>query len=108
MSAFAEIAAITTERLLLSALRTDDAPELVSVLGDERLHEFIGGRPDTLEELQARYARLVAGSPNAGEVWLNWIARRRSDSQAVGTMQATLTSHDGRWTAQVAWVVGVE
>jgi RimJ/RimL family protein N-acetyltransferase len=107
MSSFDEIAAITTERLLLSPLHAEDAPELVDVLGDERLHEFIGGRPDTLEELHARYARLAAGSPDPGEVWLNWIARRRSDSQAVGTMQATLTPHGERWTAQVAWVVGV-
>jgi RimJ/RimL family protein N-acetyltransferase len=107
MSAFADIAAITTERLLLSPLRAEDAPELVGVLGDERLHEFIGGRPDTLEELHAHYARLLKGSPDPGEVWLNWIARRRSDSQAVGTMQATLTSRDGRWIAHVAWVVGV-
>jgi RimJ/RimL family protein N-acetyltransferase len=107
LSPLDEIAAIATERLLLSPLRAADASELVEVLGDERLHEFIGGRPDTLEELQARYARLLRGSPNSEEVWLNWIARRRFDSQAVGTMQATLTSHDGRWTAQVAWVVGV-
>ena len=107
MSPLNEIAPITTERLLLSPLRAEDASELVGVLGDEQLHEFVGGRPDTLDELRARYARLLRGSPNPEEVWLNWIARRRSDSRAVGTMQATLTIHDGRWTAQVAWVVAV-
>lgn len=107
MSSFGEIYTIATERLLLSPLRAEDASELADVLADERLHEFIGGRPDTLEELQARYARLVRGSPNPGEVWLNWVTRRRSDSQAIGTMQATLTSRNGRWTAHVAWVVGV-
>ena len=98
---------ITTERLLLSPLRAEDAPELVDVLADERLHEFIGGRPATLAELRERYARWVAGSPDPQEAWLNWIARRRSDSQAIGTMQATLTGDDRRFTARVAWVVGV-
>jgi RimJ/RimL family protein N-acetyltransferase len=107
LSAFDEAPTIATERLLLSPLRAEDASELVDVLADERLHEFIGGRPDTLEELQGRYARLAAGSPRPNEVWLNWIARRRSDSQAIGTVQASLTDQDGRWTAHVAWVVGV-
>ena len=107
MSTFGELPTITTERLLLSPLRVEDAPELVAVLADERLHEFIGGRPATLEELQDRYASLVAGSPDPEEVWLNWIARRRFDSQAIGTMQATLRGDDGHFAAQVAWVVGV-
>jgi hypothetical protein len=88
-----QVAAITTERLLLSPLRAEDASELVDVLGDERLHEFVGGRPDTLEELRARYAGLLRGSPNPGELWLNWIVRRRSGSQAIGTLQATVTGH---------------
>jgi RimJ/RimL family protein N-acetyltransferase len=104
---FDEPSTITTERLLLSPLRVEDARELVDVLADERLHEFIGGRPATLDELQEYYARFVAGSSEPEEVWLNWTARRRSDSQAIGTMQATLRGNDGRFTAQVAWVVGV-
>jgi RimJ/RimL family protein N-acetyltransferase len=98
---------ITTERLLLTPLRPDDADEMVEVLGDERLHEFIGGRPAALEELRERYAALVEGSPDSGERWLNWIVRRRSDVRPLGTVQATLTDEDGRWVAEVAWVVGV-
>jgi RimJ/RimL family protein N-acetyltransferase len=41
-------------------------------------------------------------------VWLNWIVRRRSDAQAMGTVQATLTMSDGESTADVAWVIGVD
>jgi len=41
-------------------------------------------------------------------VWLNWIALRRSDAHPVGTVQATLSKDGGRWTAQVAWVIGVD
>jgi RimJ/RimL family protein N-acetyltransferase len=99
---------ITTGRLDLVPLQAEDADEMAAVLGDERLHEFIGGRPATLAELRERYAKLAAGSSNPAEVWLNWIVRRRSDAQAVGTVQATLTSHDGRWTAHIAWVIGVD
>lgn len=99
---------ITTERLSLVPLRAEDAAEMVAVLGDERLHQFIGGRPATLTELTDRYARLADGSSNPDEAWLNWILRRRTDSQPIGTVQATLILDDDRRTARVAWVVGVD
>jgi RimJ/RimL family protein N-acetyltransferase len=103
-----DISTITTERLSLEPLRVEDAGEMAVVLDDERLHEFTSGRPATVEELRAHYARLVAGPARPDEVWLNWIVRRRGDSQAVGTVQATLTSRDGRRRASVAWVIGTE
>lgn len=98
---------ITTSRLILTALRPEDADEMVEVLDDERLHEFIGGHPASRHELRDRYGRLAAGSPNPNEVWLNWIVRRRHDSHPVGTVQATLTNHEGAREAFIAWVIGV-
>jgi len=98
---------INTERLVMTPLRAEDADEMAAVLDDERLHEFIGGHPSTPDELRSRYARLAAGSPDPNEVWCNWIVRRRPGDQAIGTLQATVTTHDGRSTAQVAWVIGV-
>jgi RimJ/RimL family protein N-acetyltransferase len=106
MDVFAE-AAIGTERLLLTPLVPGDADGMVEVLADPRLHQFIGGHPATLAELRARYARLAAGSPRPDELWRNWVVRRRTDAQPVGTVQATLTRHHDGWTAHVAWVVGV-
>jgi arsenate reductase len=100
-------APIVTERLLLVPLRPEDADEMVDVLADRRLHQFIGGHPATLEELRDRYATLTAGSPRLEEVWRNWIVRRRADSRPVGTVQATLTRHHEGWTAQVAWIIGL-
>ena len=100
-------AEITTERLVLTPLQPEDAEEMVEVLGDERLHEYIGGRPASPDELRHRYAALAEGSTDPHEMWLNWIARRRSDARPLGTVQATLTAEDGRWVAEVAWVVGV-
>jgi RimJ/RimL family protein N-acetyltransferase len=76
VSAFAA-ATIVTERLLLVPLRPEDADEMVDVLADPGLHQFIGGHPATLEELRARHATLTAGSPRLEEVWRNWIVRRR-------------------------------
>jgi RimJ/RimL family protein N-acetyltransferase len=99
---------ITTPRLALVRLRAEDADEMARVLGDESLHEFIGGQPLTIAELRDRYANLAAGSPDPDEVWLNWIVRRRTDSQPIGTVQATLTTRDGRPTAHAAWVIGVD
>ena len=96
--------AITTERLVLEPLRAEDADELAAVLGDERLHEFIGGRPATPAELRERYGRLVAGSGKPDEIWLNWTVRRRIDHVAVGTVQSTVRAE----TALVAWVIGVD
>jgi RimJ/RimL family protein N-acetyltransferase len=100
-------ASIGTGRLVLSPLRVADAEELAGVLGDPALHAFTGGRPDTPEELRRRYAAMVAGPGRPGELWRNWVVRRRADAAAVGTVQATLTRHPGAWTAEVAWVVGV-
>jgi RimJ/RimL family protein N-acetyltransferase len=101
-----DAATICTRRLQLVPLRPEDADEMASVLGGERLHEFIGGRPLTVAELRDRYTRLAAGAPDPGDAWLNWIVRE--GSEAVGTVQATLTTRDERRTAHVAWVIGVD
>ncbi|NUR61200.1 MAG: GNAT family N-acetyltransferase [Catenulispora sp.] len=98
---------ITTERLVLTPLTVADADEMVSVLADAELYEFIGGEAPTLAELRARYERQSAGGPGAGsssEEWHNWIVRRAEDRAAVGTVQATVV--DAGRAADVAWVVG--
>jgi RimJ/RimL family protein N-acetyltransferase len=103
-----ESTTIITGRLSLVPLQVRDAEQMVGVLGDKRLHEFIGGEPATIAELRDRYARLAAGSAGPDAVWLNWIVRRRSDAQPIGTVQATLTTKDGQSIANVAWVIGVD
>ena len=101
-------ATIETARLRLEPLRAENADEMAAVLGDERLHEFIGGRPPTVAELRDRYARLAAGSPSPDEVWLNWIVRCRTTSTAIGSVQATLAVRSNPGKAHVAWVIGVD
>lgn len=96
---------IETDRLWLEPLRVDHATELAAVLDDERLHDFIGGRPATAAELRSRYARLEAGrSPDGTQGWLNWAVRDRRTGVAVGTVQATLW-RNGTLTAEIAWVI---
>ena len=95
---------IETERLVLEPLAVEHAEEMAEVLGDPRLHAFIGGSPLSVEELRTRYARLVGGPPaGRDESWLNWVVRQREDGQLVGTVQATVASGT---EAALAWVIG--
>lgn len=97
---------LVTERLTLTPLTVADAAAMVSVLGDERMYEFTGGRPRTLEELREHYGWLAAGwSADGSEQWLNWIVRVAGISDPVGVVQATVTA-DGS-AVDVAWEVGV-
>jgi RimJ/RimL family protein N-acetyltransferase len=99
------VESLGTERLILRPLRVSDADEMFSVLNDASLHTFIGGEPGSLQQLKSHYARLEAGSGRATETWLNWIARRRLDGAAIGTVQATILAQ-GAGIAEVAWVIG--
>ncbi|MDH4113115.1 MAG: GNAT family N-acetyltransferase [Actinomycetota bacterium] len=100
---------IASRRLRLSPLVPAHAEELFPVLDDDRLHEFTGGQPDTIEQLRARLERWAAErSPDGGEAWLNWLVRSVSDDRIVGTMQATVARGTHGQVAVVAWTVGVE
>ncbi|MGV9337454.1 GNAT family N-acetyltransferase [Streptomyces sp. NPDC003688] len=102
-------APLTTPRLHLEPLRAEQAREAFGFLDDVRLHVWTGGAPDTLPELEARYARQAKGrSPDGSQGWLNWLLRRRVDGRLVGTVQATVSHVPGGGTeAAVAWVTGV-
>jgi RimJ/RimL family protein N-acetyltransferase len=95
---------LATHRLDLVALKPDDAIEMVSVLADPALYEFIGNGPKSLGELEGTYRRWAEGSPTAGETWHNWLIRLRDDGAAMGHMQATVMD-DGA-AAAVGWIIG--
>ncbi|WP_328538164.1 GNAT family N-acetyltransferase [Streptomyces sp. NBC_00344] len=94
--------AFSTERLDLLPLRAAYADEMADVLSDPALHSFIGGRPEAVDGLRARYARQLAGSSDPAVTWWNWVIRLRADECLTGTVQATV----GRGVAELAWVVG--
>lgn len=100
------IGSIETRRLNLVPLAVEHAEEMAEVLADPALHVFIGGAPHSPQALRTRYERLVAGSPDPGVRWWNWVIRLREDARLAGTVQATLSSAGHGWTAEVAWVVG--
>jgi RimJ/RimL family protein N-acetyltransferase len=98
---------LETGRLMLEPLRVAHADEMAEVLHDERLHEFIGGAPRTLEDLRERYREQVRGwSVSTSDRWLNWVVRERAGGTAVGGMQATLRVEAGEVVAELAWVLG--
>ncbi|MET9625641.1 GNAT family N-acetyltransferase [Streptomyces sp. NPDC006464] len=79
-----------SERLDLVPLRIDHAAEMAAVLADPALYAFTGGAPATVDELRARYERMLAGAPDPGVDWCNWVLRLRADGALAGTVQATL------------------
>ncbi|CAN5845036.1 GNAT family N-acetyltransferase [soil metagenome] len=99
---------IATARLTLEPLRVEHAAQMAPAFDDERLHEFTGGQPATLEQLRERYAKQVVGrSADGTQGWCNWVVRHRGTGAVVGTVQATLQAKHGRTSAEIAWVVAV-
>jgi RimJ/RimL family protein N-acetyltransferase len=105
-----EAATIWTPRLRLVPLRPDDADEMASVLGDDRLHEFIGGHPLTAAELRDRYTRLAAGAPDLGETGStgSCAAAKTSRRSAPSRRPSPPGTAGARRTSHVAWVIGVD
>jgi hypothetical protein len=82
---------ISTPRTVLTPITVADADEMVEVLAGRELYAFIGGEPPSVEQLRARYAKLVVGhSGNGLQDWYNWVVRVQDTGRAVGTVQATL------------------
>ena len=97
---------LTSARLDLEPLRVEHAEEMSPLLNDPALHVFIGGEPASLADLREQYRRQAVGrSADGSQRWLNWVARRREDGRAVGTVQATLTLKDETLVAEIAWVL---
>jgi RimJ/RimL family protein N-acetyltransferase len=101
-----EAVTIRTARLELVPVRVQYAEEMARVLGDPALYTYIGGTPESVEQLRSRYERWSAGSPDPMVTWLNWVIRLRSDGHLTGTVQATIGPEDDGVVAEVAWVVG--
>jgi RimJ/RimL family protein N-acetyltransferase len=97
---------VETERFLLEPVSVDHAPEMVRVLADPSLYEFVGGEPPTSEGLVRRYvAQSVGQSQDGSQWWLNWVIRDKPSGLLVGFVQATVEGETGRLSADVAWVV---
>jgi RimJ/RimL family protein N-acetyltransferase len=92
------IESIVTRRLELQPLVADDAEDLVGLLEDPLVSEWL--RAEDVGGLRERFAGWERRrSPDGSNQWLNWIARRREDARATGWVQATI----GRDRAEVAY-----
>jgi RimJ/RimL family protein N-acetyltransferase len=89
----------------LEPLSTAHAAPMEHVLADAGLYEFIGGSPPSRADLEARYARQVAGPRGAVFAWHTWIIRLVDGDEPVGYVQATVNGDDS--VAELAWVVGM-
>jgi RimJ/RimL family protein N-acetyltransferase len=97
---------IDTPRTLLTPITIQDADEMVEVLAGRELYAFIGGEPPSVEQLRARYTKLVVGHSDDGlQDWYNCVVRVQDTGRAVGTVQATVMSK--RTRAEVAWIIGL-
>ena len=90
--------------LRLEPLATTHAVEMERVLADAALYEYIGGSPPSRGDLEARYARQVAGPSDDVYAWHTWVVRLVGDDCAVGYVQATVHGDEG--VAELAWVIG--
>jgi RimJ/RimL family protein N-acetyltransferase len=83
---------LETERLRLEPIRADHADAMFAGLREPSLYAYqTDAPPGDLASLRERYAQLSTGrAPSGGRHWLNWIAVRRDDGDAVGYVQATV------------------
>ncbi|MDY7100513.1 MAG: GNAT family N-acetyltransferase [Actinomycetota bacterium] len=92
------------DRVMIEPLVPAHAELLYEPLRDDRLYRYIDERPpSSLDALRQRYAFLATETlPDRDETWRNWLARRRDNGDAVGTVQATI--RDGDSPASIAYV----
>ncbi len=101
-----QIEAVTTERLRLDPLSVDHAIDMVGVLADPSLYEYMGGEGPSLEQLQRRYTSQAYGrSQDESEGWFNWIVTGRDTDAPIGFVQATIQQHGPLFVAEIAWVI---
>jgi RimJ/RimL family protein N-acetyltransferase len=93
---------LSTARLRLEPLNSGHAEEMLPVLSDPAIHEFLDyGAPGSLEELRALYVKQEAGrSPDGSQLWLNWLVRLES-GQAIGYVQATVYPREKTYVGYV-------
>jgi RimJ/RimL family protein N-acetyltransferase len=77
-------AVIETKRLLLDALRADDAPELFAYRGDPEVARYQGWQPTRLEEAVAFIAAQSARAFGEPDGWCQLAIRSRETGELVG------------------------
>jgi RimJ/RimL family protein N-acetyltransferase len=80
---------ITSARLRLASLREAHAADLVGLLAEPLLRQWL--RAESLDQLRERFKSWEAQrSPDGTATWLNWIVRSRIEDRPLGWVQATV------------------
>jgi len=100
---------LKTARLDLEPIRAAHADEAYPWLSDDRIHAFTSGPPVSLEQVRAEFERQAEGhSPDGSQGLLTWMIRHRT-GRAVGSVQATVTRHQGGgMQARLFWIVAFD
>lgn len=99
-------AVITTDRTELLPMLATHAGLMFPILSDPELYLFTGDLPPRSEEILYRRYKWLEDrkSPDGTELWLNWMIKSLTDSEAIGYMQATVMPD----CTYVAWVIGLK
>jgi RimJ/RimL family protein N-acetyltransferase len=73
---------LTTDRLTLRGHRRDDFPDSAAMWGDPQVTRYIGGRPQTTEEVWARLLRYVGHWTLLGFGY--WVVRETATNRFIG------------------------
>ncbi len=97
---------IRTARLLLEPITEGHAEGMFRVLDDPSLYRYTPSEiPTSRAWLRERYRVLPLGmSPDASQLWLNWIVSRLEDRIPIGYVQATIPLSLGH--ALMGWTIG--
>lgn len=92
-------------KIYFQSLNIDHANLLFEYLQEDALYHYI---PDqkyaSIQALKERYSRLIQGSTNTEEIWLNWVIFNDSElKKPIGTLQATLFPQQE--TVQIGYVI---
>lgn len=92
-----------TKRLSLEMLHENHADEMFDILRDPTIYQYMGGRPNSTEELRQQYRRQSSNWDGRPVSWHTWIIREKQTDTAIGYIQVTL-NHTDR-SAELAWVL---
>jgi RimJ/RimL family protein N-acetyltransferase len=98
--------AIRTTRLILEPITEDHAEVMFRLLDDPSLYRYMPSEiPPSVAWLRERYRVLSRGvSPDASQLWLNWIVSRVEDRIPIGYVQATIPLSLDH--ALMGWTIG--
>lgn len=95
---------LTSARLRYEPLEPRHAALLAAALTDPRVNaHFAEGGPATPGELEASFARKIAGARDyPGELWLDFAVRLSGSETYIGRVEATVQGRD----AELAYLIG--